>query len=214
MIPGMCCTANVATPSLFLHFQPLWETYDPNHFHILQYTLPVRILCVRNKLLHKLTGFQFVALIAELKPLAYGASLDAACSAKPGGLFAFATVTLLILITFSNLCRQHDRTRSAIHTAIALRYKVHSDSPFIVTNPAFNPGSTIFNLNVLNLDLRLGFPVLSTYSIWTGLGAIKDGLFRLYCLLHTQPIIIPRARIRITLNAVPIMKYRKTLFVA
>jgi hypothetical protein len=125
VIPGMWCAAILATPPLVLHFQPVGETFVLDYFHVLQYTLPVRILCIRNELLHEFTGLQFGALIAEFMAFALSASLDAAGRAKPGRLFTFASVTLLVIVYFSGLGRQHNWASAAIHATISMQYKVH-----------------------------------------------------------------------------------------
>ena len=52
------------------------------------------------------------------------------------------------------------------------------------------------------------------YSNPTGLAAAADDLISLVLSFTDMPIAMPRAVMRITLNIVPMMKYRKTLLVA
>jgi hypothetical protein len=117
----MRCVAVLATPTPVLHFQRICKAFFLDLLHVLQYTLSVRILCIRNKRLHEFAGYQFVALMAEFISFALGTSLDAAGGTIPGGLLTFASVALLVHIYSSGLCRQHDRASAAI----SMQYKVH-----------------------------------------------------------------------------------------
>ena len=134
VIPGMGSTAVLATPALVLHFQPFFQALFLNHLHVLQYTLPVRVLCIRNKLLHAFAGDQFAALITELIAFALRTSLDAASGAKPGGFFAFASVALLGSVDLSGPGCQQNRAGAAIHTAISIHYIVHMSFSFFSQN--------------------------------------------------------------------------------
>jgi len=125
MIPGMDCAAVLATPSFALHVQPFWESFGPDGFHTLKYTLPVRVLCIRNELSHELAGLQFIAFIAEFITFALGASLDATCGAKSSRLLTFASVALLKFVNFPDPGCQQDWASAAIHAAISMQDKVH-----------------------------------------------------------------------------------------
>jgi hypothetical protein len=130
VVPGMRCAAIFTTPPLVLHFQPFFKALFPDQLHVSQYTLPVRVLCIRNKLLHAFAGDQFFALIAKLIAFALSTSLDAAGGAKPGGFLAFASVALPGIVDFPGLCCQQGRAGAAIHAAISIHYIVHMSFSF------------------------------------------------------------------------------------
>jgi hypothetical protein len=126
VVPGMRCAAVLATPALVLHFQPFIQAFFLDQLHVPQYALPVRVLCIRNKLLHEFAGYQFAALIANLIAFALGTSLDAAGGAIPGGFFAFASIALLGSVDLSGPGCQQNRAGAAIHAAISIHYIIHS----------------------------------------------------------------------------------------
>jgi hypothetical protein len=94
----MRCAAVLATPSFVLRFQPFYKAFFLDDFHFLYCALPVRKLCIRDKLPHEFAPYQFVALIAEFIAFALGTSPDPAGGVKPGGFFTLTSVALFIFI--------------------------------------------------------------------------------------------------------------------
>jgi hypothetical protein len=124
----MGCAASLAAPSLVLHLQPLRKTFLPNSFHIPNNTLSVRILRIRNELLHEFTALQFAAFNAKFITFALRTSLDATRGAISGGFYAFAPAALLSLINYSGFGRQQDRASATIDAAISMQDKIHKVS--------------------------------------------------------------------------------------